>query len=288
MTQYLLSEFVDILDGALNSQDSEMIDLVRERAVKAAMEKYSVDKPGHYTEDVTGNDTHYYDLATLLAYWGEDVGFVERIQFPATSVASNGSPVYLDPKDWNDSYWDETTRYLYLPHHQPTTAQTMRVEYRMPHIWTVSTVATAVEQADHGFSANDYVINRSGTWASVSTIRTATHQVSAVADTSNFTAKIIQVDIPAVDFYAVCHLSSSIACRELATRYAAMGDSYVRTALSSTQIKTSEYSRRADEYLEMYEKHIGLGDGLIGAGTYVAIGIPEHATLQRVWRRPIT
>jgi hypothetical protein len=283
---YLLSEFLDVMDGAVDIKDTEMIQLARERMVKQALSKFSKDSPDYYTEDLSGNGTRYYDLS-LLASFVTGISRVTRIQFPAPTIASSEVPTDLDLQDWDDNYRLESTRYLYLPNHEPAATQAMRITYTMPYVWSVSSTTTDVAQVGHGLSVDDYVINRSGTWAAVSTMRTATHQVSAVTDEDNFTAKIIQVNIDQEDFYAVSSLGASFCCTNIAAYYSSIGDTHIGSSLSNMRTKSVEYARRSEEYLKIYEQHVGIGEYQNAAGVTVSIGIPADATLQRTWRGPI-
>jgi hypothetical protein len=284
---FLLSEFQDIVEGEVDAQDGEISLLRRERAVKAAVERYSRDRPDTRTEDVAGDGGRYYPLSTSLDYWTEGLSMVTRIQYPASAIASDETPTDLDRKDWHDDYWLEGVRYLYLPSHEPAATETMRITYLLPWTWIASSTTTTALQKVHGFSADDYIVNDGGAWKVVASIRTATHQVSSITDANTFVAKILQVNVPDADFYAVCHLATSICCEALAARYSALGDAFVRTDYSGGLAKAVEYTTRAEKYLEMYNKHLGIINMLMPAGTYANIGTPPHASLQHRWRGKI-
>jgi hypothetical protein len=207
---YLLSEFQDIVDGEINADDNYLPQLRRQRLIRAAVELYSTDRPDTRTEDVTGDGGRYYVLSTSLDYWTEGLSRVMRIQYPAPTIASDETPVELSLSDWDDEYWSEGTRYLYLPSHAPPATESMRITYTLPWTWIVSSTTVTVIQTAHGFSVNDWIVNDESAWKAMASSRTATHQVSASADANTFTAKILEVNVPDADFYAVCHLSSTL------------------------------------------------------------------------------
>lgn len=109
-------------------------------AVKAAVERYSKDSPDTSSEDVTGAATRFYVLATVLDNWTEGFSRVTQIEYPAATVSSNETPVYLDPEDWRDDFWAEISgtqkRHLYLPNHTPASTETMRITYTLPYLWS--------------------------------------------------------------------------------------------------------------------------------------------------------
>src|SRR3990167_5725298 len=187
------------------------------------MERYSRDLPDDYVEDEVGDGGKYYKLtgtSAVLANWIEGFSRVMEIKYPAVTIASDQTPVYLQPEDYRDDYWQGGDRYLFLPNHSPAATETMRIRFGVPYDWTASAVSTAVTQTAHGFALNDYIYLDGSTWYEATDPRVATHKVTVVA-TDTFTAVQLQADPPVQDFFAVCHL--------------------------------------AKEFIKMYERHIGIG-----------------------------
>jgi hypothetical protein len=88
------------------------------------------------TVDVSGDGGNYYGIVAALTSWSEGFSQILAIEYPAPTVASDEAPVYLDPEDWDDDYWDGSTRYLYLPNHAPAAADAMRIRYTTPYTET--------------------------------------------------------------------------------------------------------------------------------------------------------
>lgn len=128
---------VEILIGP-DESNLEFDDSELETFVKAAVERYSKDAPDDVTEDITGDGGRYYDIASELSSWVEGYSRILRIEFPAATVASDEIPTYLDDEDWQDNYFDGTTRYLFLPNHSPAATETLRVTYTAPYTWSGS------------------------------------------------------------------------------------------------------------------------------------------------------
>jgi hypothetical protein len=110
--------------------------------VKAAIERYSRDKPEEITVSVSGDGGKYYAISTSLVSWSDGFSQVLAIEYPAPTVASDEDPIYLDPDDWDDSYYDGATRYLYLPNHSPAATEAMRVRYTAPYVATANAYST--------------------------------------------------------------------------------------------------------------------------------------------------
>lgn len=118
---------VGIVDNELLSQDNMT------EYIKAALEAYSGDRPDDITADVTGDGGKYYPIATALTGWAEDFSQVVSIEYPAATVASDEAPQMLEPDDWQDDYWFDDDRYLYLPNHSPAATETLRIRYTVPY-----------------------------------------------------------------------------------------------------------------------------------------------------------
>ena len=137
-----LHQFLAQVDYVIVADEDELSVVARNAMVKAAIERYSRDKPEEITVDVSGDAGKYYAVATSMTSWSEGFSRVLSIQYPAPTVASDEAPVYLDPEDWNDNYFDGATRYLYLPNHAPAATEAMRIRYSAPYLDTASVYST--------------------------------------------------------------------------------------------------------------------------------------------------
>ena len=146
-----LNVFRAIVDDLLDADDELLTGAARERFVKAALAKYSGDRPDLYTEDVTGDAGNYYAMSNLT-YWSEGFSRIEQIEYPAATITSDETPVYLLNEDWQDNYWAEVstvlTRHIYLPRHAPAATETMRVTYTIPYTIDTTTIATNAPAQD--------------------------------------------------------------------------------------------------------------------------------------------
>lgn len=263
------------VDNLLTADNDILSQLARDRDIKAAVERYSTDAPDGYTEDVTGDAGKYYPVASNFTYWVEGFSRIVEIEYPAADITADEQPQYLEPEDWRDDYWKVVssvhTRYLYLPNHSPAATEAMRVRYTVPYNWTVGTSMTAVNQATHGFSVDDYVYLNGTTWYEATDARIATHQVSAVTDADNFTAAELQTTVLVGDFFAVCHLAAGLCCHAVAAKYAKLGHSTIAADATSHQTRSGEFARRGKEFIALYEKHLGRGETreVRGAGDFI-------------------
>lgn len=136
-----LATFSLTVDGILSADDDELSAVRRQDMVKAAVERYSHDAPDEITKDITGSGSKYYIVSTVLfPYFVEGFSRMTAIQYPAPTIASNESPVYLDPEDWDDNYWVSGIRYLYFPNHAPATTEQIRVTHTAPYTWAAGAV----------------------------------------------------------------------------------------------------------------------------------------------------
>lgn len=253
-----ISVFKTQLDGMIETDTDIIPNDVINRAIKGAVERHSVEFPKLIVDDFSGDGGRYYEIATNLTEWIEGFSRIEQIEYPAATIADDEVPQYLDGDEFDEDYWQNDTRYLYFRNHSPGSSETVRVSYVRPYVWSVSSYSTDVNQAGHGFSVGDYVyLNGSSDWVS-SNAKIATHQVSDVADSDNFTAKEIEVDIPNADFFALCDLAASFACRAMATKFSKQMESTFEMDRVSHLTKSSEYAKRANEYYRAYEGQFGL------------------------------
>lgn len=120
------------VDYIISADNDELSENARISQLESAIERYSHDLPDEVIEDVSGDGGNYYAISSLTS-WSEGFSRIIAIEYPAPTVASDEAPVYLDPEDWTDDYWDGSTRYLYLPNHAPAAADAMRIRYTAPY-----------------------------------------------------------------------------------------------------------------------------------------------------------
>jgi hypothetical protein len=146
-----LNVFNEVVDDLIEADDELLTAAAREQFIKAALAKYSGDRPDSYSEDVTGDAGKYYAISNLT-YWSEGFSHVTDIEYPAAAVASDETPVYLSTDDWRDDYWAEVstvlTRHIWLPNHAPAATETMRVTYSIPYTFDATTTATSAPAQD--------------------------------------------------------------------------------------------------------------------------------------------
>lgn len=277
------------VDGVLSADNDELSQLRRYLQIKAAVERYSQDAPDKLVEDFTGDGGRYYPLSgasPALNHWYVNFSHVLSIEYPAYAVTADHAPTYLQPEDWDTDYQAANVRYLRFPNHSPASTETVRVQYTRPFVWTASTTTTSVNLAAHGFSVNDYLTLDGATWTKTPDARTGTHIVTAVADASNFTAALLQTDLPPADFFAVAYLAAGYCCQAIADKYSRTNDSTITADSVNHTSRAQEFRNRAKELIGLYEKHMGLAKdsqtALMGTGEFVDWNTSPSAT-RRTW-----
>ena len=271
----LLSVMRSQVDGLISADDDILSQIRRDWNIKSAVEEFSRDLPDEETGDVSGDGGRYYPLtggSKVLTNWVSDFSHITDLEYPADTIASDETPVYLEKEDWRSDYWASSVQYLFLPNHTPAATETMRITFAVPWLWSASSVTTAVNKTAHGFSVDDYLYLDGTDWNAANDARLATHQVTAVADVDNFTAAILQTNIPQEQFFNVCYLAASICCQAIADRYAQIGDSTLNVDSASHTTKSTEFATRAGELRELYRQGVGLDDetgGAVPAGEFV-------------------
>lgn len=267
-----LTVFKAQVDEMIQASVDEISTAARYEMIKAAVERYSRDRPQERTEDVAGDAGKYYVLGTSLDYWSDGFSYVQDIQYPAPTLASDEQPVYLENNEWDQEYWAELagvqTQYLYLPNHAPAATETMRITYTLPYQWVAGSSTTAVNQVGHGLSVDDYIYLVGSTWTKLDDVRTATNQVTVVADADNFTHAPLVIDTPQQDFFALCNLAACICCRSISVRYASSTDTTINADSTAHTTRSSEFASRAKDLCGAYNLHMGLGGE--GDGSTVA------------------
>lgn len=261
---FLITTLLTQLSNNVPEADTELSEAARYQQIKQAVIDYSRIKPETLTVDLVGDGGKYYAInSTNFPGYLESFSRISRIEYPAGAIADDGRPVYLNPEDWTEDYYDASeVRYLFLSNHAPGATETMRVTFQGMYQWTASTTTVSVAQTGHGFSVNDYIYkNPSNVWVSAGTSANllATHQVSAVADANNFTAKVLQVDLPEMDFFAVCNRAACIVCQQIAAYYSRTSDPTINLDSVNHTTRAGEFARRAKEFCGMFEAHLGIG-----------------------------
>ena len=267
MTAIALSTFVTQVQNLLvDTANTELSDINLNQTTKQALMDYARVAPDEITEDETGDGGNYYPISGL-AQWSDEFSRVLSIQYPAPTIASDETPVYLEPEDWDDKYYDGSTRYIYLPNHAPAATEAFRVTYTAPYAWTSTGGATAaISQVGHGLSVDDPAFqNASSVWASTESLDLmATHKITAVADSDSATATGLMIDIPEVDFFAVCYRAACLACREAATKYSRTSDSLINADSAGHTTRAQEFNDRAKVFCDSFASHMGIRTGSEG------------------------
>lgn len=249
------------VDNLIAADDDELSRLARYRMIKAAVERYSHDKPDVYYEDEAGAASKYYKLtgsSCVLAQWVDGFSQVRSIEYPAATIASNQAPNYLEPEDWNDSYAYAGDRYLYLPNHQPAATETMRIGFTVPYGWTASSTTRSVTQTAHGFAVGDTLYEVAERFYKAVDARIATHIVTAKT-TDAFTAALLQTTIPVADFFGVCNLAAGMCCQAIAAKYSRTNDPTINADSVNHTSRAGEFQRRGAEFIKLYREQVGLG-----------------------------
>lgn len=262
------------------SQEMDTIDLNQQ--IKQAVSAYSQDKPDTVSSDFSGDGGKYYNLLSSLTLYEEGFSRIQTISYIAATIADDELPNYLESSDWDEDFYAGGIRFLFFPNHSPAATETVRVTYNAVYSWVAGTTTTAVNQTTHGFSVNDFVyLNSSSTWVSAGIGSTAnllaTHQVTAVADTDNFTATTLAISIPEVDFFAICNKAACLICRSIAERYARTSDSTISADSVNHTTRSQLFSDRADEFCKLYADHMGIN--MDAQGNKIETGHAEFITL---------
>ncbi len=264
MTTIALTSFITQMQNLVpDISTSELSTLNLHHTAKQAITSYSLLFADEVTEDITGDGGKYYPISSLTS-WATEFSRVLSVQFPAPTVASDETPTYLGPEDWDAKYFDGTTQYIYFPNHSPTAPDAFRVKYTAPYKWTsTSGAATAVNQTTHGFSLNDAVyLDSSGTWVSPESLDLlGTHQVTTVTDADNFTATGLTADIPEMDFFAICYKGACLLCLEIAAKYSRTSDSTINADSVDHPSRASEFEARAKAFCAKFSDAMGLRVG---------------------------
>jgi len=258
-----LSAFLANVMVMVPQADTELSAIDRNQIIKQAVMDYGRDRPNLVTDDVTGDGGKYYLLdgaSAVTSAFSDEFSQIVSIQYPAPTIASDETPVYLDNGDWDHNYYDASNRYLFLPNHAPVAAETMRITYSAPYVWTAGTITKAVAYPAHGFSLNDFIYqNADGAWvAGYAANLLATHQATIVPDVDNFTAAELVVAVPQMDFFAVCNRAACLVCFAIAERYSRTSDSSISADSVNYTSRAQEFRTQAREFCRLYNDHLGI------------------------------
>jgi hypothetical protein len=121
----------------LSVTDPLLSDDALDEVIAQAVSHYTGDRPRVVVADVDGDGSAYYPLTgadAVLADWADGSSRVVSIDYPAGTVASGGSPNWLDSDlDWT-FYRDADLAYLRFLAVSPSTGRTARVTYTAPHV----------------------------------------------------------------------------------------------------------------------------------------------------------
>lgn len=278
-----LAEFLTQVQNAapkIVSEEMDTIDLNQQ--IKQAVSAYSQDKPDIVSTDFSGDGGKYYDLLSSLTSYEDGFSRIKTISYIAATIADDELPNYLESSDWDEDFYAGGIRQLFFPNHSPAATETVRATYNTVYSWVAGTTTTAVNQSSHGFSVNAFVyLNTSPAWVLAGTGATAnllaTHQVTTVTDTDNFTATALAISIPEVDFFAICNKAACLICRSIAERYARTSDSTISADSVNHTTRSQLFSDRADEFCKLYNDHMGIN--MDAQGNKIEDGHAEFITL---------
>lgn len=122
------------VDALISSVDEELSEERRLQIIEGAIERFGIDRPDQVTDDFSGDAGRYYPITTNLTSFTEGLSTVLSVEYPAATIASDETPVYLTADDWDDNYWQGGTRYLFFPNHSPAATETVRVRYTAAYV----------------------------------------------------------------------------------------------------------------------------------------------------------
>ncbi len=278
----------------ITASGEQLTDAEVQDRIAAALDIYSKDRPRVLLQEYVGNGEHEYALPTN---WVDGFSTLRTIELPA------GGQV----REFEDQNEIEIVR----------TDQTKRTISAATSGATQVTLATASEAAffrdgeivvvgDDAASETNWVAANGNTTTGVVTLvnalaanysaspfirkqdhilfreasptatdyfileYTARHQLDASTDT-----------IPAADLQAFIHLCAALVARSIADRFAKSVDSNFGSDSISHLANSESWRTLADDYMELYEQHVGKGKG----GEHVPVGIIREQDARFSWGR---
>ena len=105
-------------------------------ASRAALARFSLDRPADLVAEFSGEGDPYYVLETVLAGWKDGFSGIKSIEYPMAVVSDEDAPNYLDRDDWRIvEVLNGSTRELqfYFTALTPISTEKIRVAYRGVH-----------------------------------------------------------------------------------------------------------------------------------------------------------
>ena len=102
-------------------------------AIRSSIDQYNIDKPHEKIDDITGDGTYDYDIVSEFSDWSEGFSQILRVEFPA-GTSQDPDDDLLDDTEWLIYDPGTGTKYLRFKDETPTSAQTIRVTYTIPHV----------------------------------------------------------------------------------------------------------------------------------------------------------
>jgi len=132
LSEYILETRQGVLEVAGETQ-YDMGEDPYGNFVRRALRRYSIDKPLIKVSAITGSDTRYITVnSTNLPDYVDGSSKITQIEAKAPVIASNELPNFLDRDEW-DLYRDETALRIHLKTTKPSSSDTIRVTYTIPH-----------------------------------------------------------------------------------------------------------------------------------------------------------
>lgn len=251
----------------------EATDINRFQQIRQATADFSRIRPDITTVDVTGDGGRYYAInSTNFPGYVDNFSRIRSIQYPNAEIAADEVPQYLEPEDWSEDYYDDSNvRYLFLPNHAPAATEEMRIQFSAFFTWVAGSMTVSPSQEGHGFSANDYVYeDDTNIWIGDSLNLMATHQVTVVTDVDNFTAAVLETNVPPeVSFFTICNRVACLLCTEIAARYSRTSDSTIAADSVNHPTRALMFSDRAKEFCAKWEEAMGIGKFAEEGGSYL-------------------
>lgn len=116
-------------------------------AIERALARHSREFPRVVVEDVAGDGSGIYALASVLTDWDGDFSHVRQVEYPA----DESPPVYLEPDTWM-VYRHPLGYRLRFSDASPAVGETIRITYTAGHTIT-ETESTIPATADEGVQA---------------------------------------------------------------------------------------------------------------------------------------
>lgn len=130
--QYITSIRVKVRE-ANKSINNDMGEADYEEHLSAALRRYSKDRPKKIVTEITGASTRYYLInATNFPDFIEGFSVLTKVEAISADVSNEESPRYISG-DAYEFYRDSAGYKLHFKHDEPTSSDTIRIEYTVKH-----------------------------------------------------------------------------------------------------------------------------------------------------------